>query len=101
MRAPAGRLGAALAAGVLGLCVLFSGGANGPRFGLGAIPNEGRNVLIASAAVLAAGVLGAPALFRAVAPPRGGHAGVWFLGAPAALAGWGPPPPLGAVPAGP
>ena len=88
MRAPAGRLGAGLAAGVLALCVLFSGGANGPRLGIGPGPNEARNVLIASAAVLAAGLLGALALFGVVALPRVGRAGVWFLGSLAALAAW-------------
>ena len=88
MQAPAGRLGAGLAAGVLTLCVLFSGGAFGPRFGAGPGPNEARNVLIASAAVLAAGLLGALALFGAVALPRVGRAGVWFLGSFAALAAW-------------
>lgn len=88
MRAPAGRLGAGLAAGVLTLCVLFSGGANGPRFGTGPGPNEARNVLIASAAVLAAGLLGTLALFGVVALPRVGRAGAWFLGSLAALAAW-------------
>ena len=62
MQAPAGRLGAGLAAGVLTLCVLFSGGAFGPRLGAGPGPNEARNVLIGSAALVAAGLLGALAL---------------------------------------
>jgi len=88
MRAPAERLGAGLAACVLALCVLFTGGANGPRLGYGPGPNEARNALIASAAVLAAGALGALALFGAVALPRVGRAGIWFLGSLAALAAW-------------
>src|SRR4051794_36371704 len=88
MRAPAGRLGAGGAAGVLGLCVLFSAGANGPRFGLGPGPNEARNVLIASAVVLGAGILGALALLGVVSLPRVGRAGAWYLGSLTALAGW-------------
>src|SRR4051795_7722399 len=88
MRAPAGRLGPVLAAGVLGLCVLLSGGANTGRSGFGAGPYEARNVLIASAALLAAGLLGALALFGVVALPRVGRAGMWFVGSLAALAAW-------------
>jgi hypothetical protein len=82
------RAGPGLATVALLLCVLFSGGANFPRIGVGAGPNEGRIVFVASAALVAAAVLAVLALWGRLPWPSVGRAGTWFLGGLVALALW-------------
>src|SRR3954453_9090196 len=74
------RLGPGLATVALLLCVLFSGGANAPRIGVGAGSNEPRVVLVSAVALLAAAVLAILALWGRVAWPAVGRGGAWFLG---------------------
>src|SRR3954447_20063744 len=82
------RLGPGLATVALLLCVLFSGGANARRIGVGAGPNEPRVVLVSAVALLAAAVVAILALWGRVAWPAVGRGGGWFLGGLTALALW-------------
>src|SRR6476646_10395965 len=81
------RAGPGLATVALLLPVLFSGGANTPRQGVGAGPNEGRIVLVAAFALLAAALLAAGALWSG-SWPGAGRAGACYLAGLAALAAW-------------